>query len=88
MITKFSEYQNPNIKILSYDKEYDYGCLMLKTPMENWNKWLSFIDKEDIYNDETGTYGLEYEPHITILYGFLDSKEYDIKIDILEYQEI
>jgi 2'-5' RNA ligase len=50
--------------------KYDYGCLMLKLPIKNWDVLLSKINKEDVYN--VSGYGLEVEPHATILYGFTD----------------
>lgn len=45
------------------------GCLMLKMQIKNWNDVLSFIDSNDIFDDEEHSYGLEKEPHITVLYG-------------------
>ena len=50
--------------------KYEYGCLMLDLSINNWQKLLDCIDEEDIYNgDDAEKYGLETEPHITILYG-------------------
>lgn len=46
------------------------GCLMVQLDMENWTEFVdNIIDKNDIYDNETNDYGIEYEPHITILYG-------------------
>jgi hypothetical protein len=35
-----------------------------------WDVIMSKIDPDDVYNDESGTLGLEDKPHVTILYGF------------------
>jgi hypothetical protein len=48
----------------------EYGCLMLFLDVPIWSKITSIIDKNDIYDKEG--YGIENEPHTTILYGFHD----------------
>lgn len=51
-------------------KKIDYGCVMLYAePIPNWDKYLGFIDKKDIYDDEFKDYGLEHTPHCTLLFG-------------------
>lgn len=49
---------------------YDYGCVMLYFNFPEMNKIHDAIDPKDVYT-ETGdkTYGLEDEPHTTLLYG-------------------
>lgn len=60
------------------NKPMEYGCLMLMLNIPNWVKLLNIISKEDIY-DEPG-FGLEKEPHVTVLYGFHDNVDVeDIK---------
>lgn len=51
------------------DSQIEYGCLMLYFNIKKWNNITSIINKDDLYkvDDE---YGIETEPHITILYGF------------------
>jgi hypothetical protein len=50
--------------------KYDYNCLMLKFKIPNWSSLIeNMIDKEDIYDDGSGSYGIESNPHVTILYG-------------------
>lgn len=52
------------------DNKHEFGCLMLEVPFENWQKVLSKISKEDLYEEEDDdSYGLETEPHVTVLYG-------------------
>jgi tRNA nucleotidyltransferase/poly(A) polymerase/predicted GNAT family acetyltransferase len=48
----------------------EYGCLMLFLDVPIWTKITSIISPDDVY-DEPG-YGIETEPHTTILYGFHD----------------
>jgi len=47
---------------------YEYGCAMLYLNFNNWDDILNIIEKDDIYN--LPDYGLEKEPHLTLLYGF------------------
>ena len=59
------------------DKDpYDYGCMMIYYDVPGWQKVLDMIDSDDLYDDDTNQFGLEYEPHITVLYG-LHSNEID-----------
>ncbi|MFW6242727.1 MAG: 2'-5' RNA ligase family protein [bacterium] len=44
------------------------GCLMVKLKLPKWNIITNKIKEEDIYDVEG--YGIEDEPHVTILYGF------------------
>jgi len=53
-------------------RKNEYGCLMLDFKIPMWNKVLDKIDKNDIYDGED--FGLEHDPHITILFGFEDDK--------------
>lgn len=48
---------------------YEYGCLLLNLDIPFWEKLLSKIDPSDLYQPQSERYGLEYEPHCTILYG-------------------
>lgn len=52
--------------------KYDSGAVMLKldVPKKWWDKMTSKIDKDDVYvEDGDRTFGIEDEPHITVLYG-------------------
>jgi hypothetical protein len=49
---------------------YDYGCVMLYFNFPEVNKIHDAINPEHIYTSETDrSYGLEDEPHTTLLYG-------------------
>ena len=59
--------------------EYDYGTVMARTSWpEGWDQMLSDIDRDDVYAGEDGTYGLETEPHVTVLYGLHDEVHEDL----------
>jgi len=49
---------------------YDYGCVMLYFGFSQINKIHDAINPDHLYTeDEDRTYGLEDEPHCTLLYG-------------------
>jgi len=66
------------IKLMNLLKEnsqgiYEYGCIMLYFNFPELGKIQEHIDEEDVYEDpEDPSYGLEDEPHITLLYGLHD----------------
>jgi hypothetical protein len=66
---------NKRIKLMDLLKEgsgqtYDYGCVMLYFDFPEINKIHDVIDPEDIYYEEGDrSFGLEDEPHTTLLYG-------------------
>ncbi|MDD3986105.1 MAG: 2'-5' RNA ligase family protein [Methanobacterium sp.] len=63
------------IKLIDLLKEnsestYDLGCVMLDFNFPRLKTIQDNIEEEDIYTEEGDkTYGLEDEPHITLLYG-------------------
>lgn len=69
--------------IKSYEKfmestkgsDYDYGCAMINFNVPNWDEVLSAIDPKDIYTGKT--YGLQNNPHITLLYGLHPEVTFD-----------
>jgi len=48
---------------------YDYGCLMVYFDFPNWNNFTEKINVKDLYQASNERYGIETEPHATILYG-------------------
>ena len=56
------------------EKKYEFGCLMAELSFQNKN-WmtdvLKMVDEADLYKDpaEPDKFGLEYESHVTVLYG-------------------
>jgi hypothetical protein len=83
------------------EKNYEFGCVMIDIPVENWNEITQFIDKDDIYSvEKDDTYGLQDRPHITLLYGmhkdvtiemikpiFKEIEPFDIEIDGIDIFE-
>lgn len=64
-------------KYIQFIKEsingYKYGCVMVEVPVSNWDEITSTIDPEDIYTESgDSTYGIQKNPHVTILYGLHD----------------
>lgn len=53
----------------------EYGCIMILFDINNWNQAVDhIIDENDIWNDDSGKFGKETEPHTTILYGLHDDE--------------
>ena len=60
-----------------------YGCLMVFPETPNWENIISKIKPEDVYQPENEVYGVEKEPHVTILYGFHENVSAEDFIPIL-----
>lgn len=68
--------------LLKEEKQtYDYGCAMLYFNFPEMEKIHTLIDPVDIYTEEGDrSYGLEDEPHTTLLYGLHEGvSDQDIK---------
>jgi len=79
---KFTSYKNwlmEEEKLQS--KKLDYGCVMLYAKVPDWEERISYIKKEDIYDDELNDYGLEDTPHCTLLFGIHlnETDPFDVK---------
>lgn len=61
--------------------KYEYGCAMLYFNFPTINQIHKIIDSRDIFQDPNDpTFGLENEPHTTLLYGLHDGvSEQDVK---------
>jgi 2'-5' RNA ligase len=58
---------------MSEKQTYDYGCVMLYFDFPEIKNLHSLIDEEDIYTEDGDrSFGLEDEPHTTLLYGLHD----------------
>mgnify|MGYP007025109744 FL=1 len=58
---------------------YDYGSVMAKGNWpEGWEEMLSSIDRQDVYSQPDGNYGLETEAHVTVIYGLHDKGQGDL----------
>jgi 2'-5' RNA ligase len=49
--------------------DYKFGCVMANLNIPNWDEITSHINIDDLYKPEEDRYGIESDPHITILYG-------------------
>jgi len=57
-------------QFINENHKREYGCVMLRLECNDWNRVLDMIDSKDLYNPPSdSTYGLEKDPHITLLYG-------------------
>jgi len=62
---------------------HDYGCLMLYFEFPGVSSFHTHINPEDIYHKEGDrSYGLEIEPHVTLLYGFHEGVDVDKIMEI------
>jgi hypothetical protein len=59
--------------------KFNYGCLMLYFDIPNWNNVTDVIAEDDVYTEPT--YGLEDQPHITLLFGLHDD---EVNVDDLK----
>lgn len=57
------------IQFIKESASYDYGCVMVEVPVSNWNEITSIINKDDLYEVEGENYGIQDNPHLTLLYG-------------------
>lgn len=63
-------------------KKRDFACVMLSFPELSMSKFRPFgINRANVYDNKNHEYGLEKEPHCTILYGLhdWDIKDADLK---------
>ena len=59
--------------------KYENGCIMLELPIEGWDEVLCSIDEDDIYDEESTKmpFGLQENPHLTLLYTVKKTIKYD-----------
>jgi 2'-5' RNA ligase len=49
----------------------DFGAVMYQCKFPYWNKILHQISEDDLYIEpDDSIYGFEFEPHVTLVYGF------------------
>lgn len=96
MIKNFLEFVKESKNI------YDFGCVLLRLKLDNWNDVTSIIDDEDLYKPEDPSFGLEKSPHITVFYGLHSDinhekvedciqkwkdKDFEISVDKIDFFE-
>ena len=73
------------------DAKRDYGCLMVYLEggiKDKVSVVCKAVGKDDVYNDESGKYGIEDKPHITVKYGFHTDDSKDFKEVISDFGEV
>ena len=93
---KIRNFKNFVLFLEKDSKIYEYGCLMVYLKIPEWDRIISVIDNDDLYETDNDRYGKETEPHCTILYGIhsdvsddkifkmfsnLKKSDFDIEID-------
>jgi 2'-5' RNA ligase len=58
---------------------YEYGCLMIYLNIPEWTNTINEISEDDLFQSDNDRYGVETEPHCTILYG-IDPETEDEKV--------
>lgn len=64
---------------------YEYGCLMIYLNIPEWSTTINEISKEDLFESDNDRYGLEIEPHCTILYGIEPDVEDDVVLNLFSH---
>ena len=57
------------MSLLTENHKYEYGCAMLYFTFPEIKEIHDLIDSNDLYNEVGEDYGLETEPHVTLLFG-------------------
>ncbi len=80
-VTWLFESRQESEEPINEKKTYDYGCAMLYFDFPEMAELHSKIDKEHVFVDpKDPTFGLETEPHCTLLYGLHD----DVTTEVVE----
>lgn len=74
IISELDKMFNEDLVILPKKNNDSSGCLMLYYEPCFWDKIVSLIDESDIYKEDD-KYGIESEPHVTVLYGFTNDMD-------------
>lgn len=60
------------MKLLTEDRKHEYGCVMLHFSFPEMKEIHKLIDPDDLYEEVGEEYGLETDPHCTLLFGLHD----------------
>ena len=81
-----------NILKEAVGQKFEFGCAMLYFDFPEINKIHSMIDPEDIYYEKGDrSFGLEEEPHTTLLFGLhndVSTEDVENVIDNFEYGDV
>lgn len=65
------------MKLITEDRKHEYGCVMLYFSFPEMKEIHKLIDPDDLYEEDGQDYGLETEPHCTLLFGLHDGVSTD-----------
>jgi 2'-5' RNA ligase len=83
MLKNFSTWLKSIFLTESAGNTYEYGCVMLFYKLPQIQEIHDKIDAADIYTSSgDNSFGLEEEPHITLLYGFHSDVDPDEVLDV------
>lgn len=66
---------------------YEYGSVMASNWVDGWEDVLSAIERKDVYTKKGENFGLETNPHVTILHGLKDQVHGDLVCRICQSLE-
>lgn len=66
IIKKYLQFMNERIE---RNGTYEFGCVLLEIDLPNWDKVISTIDPQDLYQPNDGRHGVETDPHVTLKFG-------------------
>lgn len=79
MITKYKDFISEG-----KHSKHEHGCVMLDLDIPNWSEITRLIHPDDLYHKKGDeTYGIQKDPHITVLYGLHSDVEDSKVIDII-----
>jgi len=74
--------------LLEGKRKNDYNCVMLFLDFPKMNELTSQIEKSDIYEDpDDDTFGIQKEPHVTLLFGLHEEVKLNDVTKILDKYE-
>lgn len=57
------------MNLIQENRKYEYGCAMLFFTFPDMDEVHNLIDSNDLFEEVGEDYGLETEPHVTLLFG-------------------
>lgn len=65
-IKKYIQFMNERVERTG---TYEYGCVLLELDLPGWDRLISTINSEDLYQPNDGRHGIETDPHVTLKFG-------------------
>ena len=75
--------------MITENRTNDYGCSMVHFDLPILEMIHKYIDESDVYEDpEDPSYGLEDEPHVTLLFGLHEEVKDDEVMELSKPKEM